>query len=421
MSGSEPWVMLRKRFIAAAVVVALAAAVGAVAWRSRVPTRRLVAHFAATVGINPGSDVRVLGVKVGDVVSVTPEGRTVRVVMRYATRVPVPAGAMAVIVPPSVVSDRYVQLTPAYSGGPTLPDGADLPLSRTAVPLELDDVYRALNDFNSALGPNGANAKGALSDLVHTGASNLDGNGQALGGTIGGLSQVLSTLDSSRDDLFGTVADLQRFVTALAQSDDQVRRFNDQLAAVGEQLAGERDELAAAVRDLATALADITAFVRDNRAQLSADVSALADVTGVLVRQQKAIVDVLNVAPLALSNLNLAYNPRSGTLDTRDDALGPYDPASYVCSLLVGLVTQAQVPKECVALAQTLNAAHLPLTNELRKLLGLPPVPTSSPGGAPGTPGAASSQPGVPGLPGGSTGDLLPGDPTLGGILRGTP
>jgi virulence factor Mce-like protein len=328
---------------------------------------------------------------------------------------------MAVIVPPSVVSDRYVQLTPAYSGGPTLPDGADLPLSRTAVPLELDDVYRALDDFNSALGPKGANAKGALSDLVHTGASNLDGNGRALGGTIGGLSQVLSTLDSSRDDLFGTVADLQRFVTALAQSDDQVRRFNDQLAAVGEQLAGERDELAAAVRDLATALADITAFVRDNRAQLSADVSALADVTGVLVRQQKAIVDVLNVAPLALSNLNLAYNPRSGTLDTRDDALGPYDPASYVCSLLVGLVTQAQVPKECVALAQTLNAAHLPLTNELRKLLGLPPVPTSSPGGAPGTPGAASSQPGVPGLPGGSTGDLLPGDPTLGGILRGTP
>jgi phospholipid/cholesterol/gamma-HCH transport system substrate-binding protein len=411
---------MRRRLVAAAVVLALAAAVGAVAWRSRVPTRRLVAHFASTVGINPGSDVRVLGVKVGDVVTVTPEGRTVRVVMRFATRVPVPADAMAVIVPPSVVSDRYVQLTPAYSGGPTLADDADLPLSRTAVPLELDDVYRALDEFNKALGPGGANAGGALSDLVHTGASNLDGNGEALGGTVSGLSQVLSTLDSQRDDLFGTVADLQRFVTALAQSDDQVRRFNDQLASVGAQLAGERDELAAAIRDLATALADITGFVRDNRAQLSADVSALADVTGVLVRQQKAIVDVLNVAPLALSNLNLAYNARSGTLDTRDDALGPYDPASYVCSLLVGLVTQAQVPKECVALAQTLNAAHLPLTDQLRRLLGLPPVSTSSPGGTPGTPGAASSQPGVPGLPGGgSSGDLLPNDPTLGGILGG--
>ncbi len=400
------------------VVALLAAAIGAVVWRSRVPTRTLVAHFSATVGVNPGSDVRVLGVKVGDVVSVTPEGRTVRVVMRYAAATPVPANAMAVIVPPSVVSDRYVQLTPAYSGGPTLAVGADLPQSRTAVPLELDDVYRALDQFDQALGPNGANADGALSQLVHTGASNLDGNGAALGGSINGLSQVLSTLDAGRDDLFGTVADLQKFVTALAQSDDEVRRFNDQLATVSAQLAGERDELAAVVRDLATALADITSFLHDNRAQLTADVSALADVSGVLVRQQQAIVDVLNVAPLALSNLNLAYNVRSGTLDTRDDALGPYDPASYVCSLLVGLVTQAQVPKECVALAQTLNAQHLPLTDQLRKLLGLPPVNSSSPGGTPGTPGSASGS-GVPGLPGNGSGDLLPNDPTLGGILGG--
>jgi phospholipid/cholesterol/gamma-HCH transport system substrate-binding protein len=411
---------MRRKLIAGAVVVVLAAAIGAVVWRSRVPTRTLVAHFAATVGINPGSDVRVLGVKVGDVVSVTPQGRTVRVVMRYQATLALPADAMAVIVPPSVVSDRYVQLTPAYSGGATLPDNADLPQSRTAVPLELDDVYRALDQFNQALGPNGANADGALSQLVQTGAANLNGNGNALGGSIDGLSQVLSTLDDGRDDLFGTVADLQKFVTALAQSDDEVRRFNDQLATVGAQLAGERDELAAVVRDLATALADITAFLHDNREQLSADVSALTEVSGVLVRQQQAIVDVLNVAPLALSNLNLAYNARSGTLDTRDDALGPYDPASYVCSLLVGLVTQAQVPKECVALAQTLNAQHLPLTDELRKLLGLPPVSTSSPGGAPGTPGTASGS-GVPGPPAGGSGDVLPNDPTLGGILRGLP
>jgi phospholipid/cholesterol/gamma-HCH transport system substrate-binding protein len=410
---------MRRTPITVGVVVVLAAAIGAVVWRSRVPTRTLVAHFAATVGVNPGSDVRVLGVKVGDVVSVTPQGRTVRVVMRYAAAVAVPADAMAVIVPPSVVSDRYVQLTPAYSGGATLPDNADLPQSRTAVPLELDDVYRALDQFDQALGPNGANADGALSQLVHTGASNLNGNGTALGNSIDGLSQVLSTLNGGRDDLFGTVADLQKFVTALAQSDDEVRRFNDQLATVGAQLAGERDELAAVVRDLATALSDITAFLHDNRARLTADVSALTDVSGVLVRQQQAIVDVLNVAPLALSDLNLAYNARSGTLDTRDDAMGPYDPASYVCSLLVGLVTQAQVPKECVALAQTLNAQHLPLTDELRKLLGLPPV-TSSSGGTPGTPGTAPG-PGVPGLPSGGSGDLLPNDPTLGGILRGLP
>jgi len=396
------------------VIVAMASAI-AVAIPASTVTRRLVAHFASTVGIHEGSDVRVLGVRIGEVVSVRPEGRTVRVELRYDAGYPIPADAMAAIIPPSVVSDRYVQLLPAYAGGPALPDGADLPVQRTAVPLELDEIYRALDEFNKALGPNGANKKGALSDLVATGAANLKGSGQNLATTLDGLSKTLGTLADGKDDLFGTVADLQRFVTALAQSDAQVKLFNQQLATTSEQLAGEGDDLAATLRNLATALADITGFVRDNREALKSNVDGLTDVTGILVRQQQAIINVLNVAPLALSNLNLAYNARSGTLDTRDDALGPYDPASYVCSLAVDLVPVNQVPKECFALAQSLNAGKLPLTNQLRKLLGLPPAPSSPGGSPPGTPG--TSQPGVPGPGSGSPGTS--GDPTLGGILRG--
>ena len=75
--------------------------------------------------------------------------------------------------------------------------------------------------------------------------------------------------------------------------------------------------------------------------------AALADLTGVLVRQQTALIEVLDVAPLALSNLNLAYNPRSGTMDTRDNALGPYDPARFVCTLLAETVPAPQVPAAC--------------------------------------------------------------------------
>ena len=403
--------MMRRLRVPAAILAVVALVALTVAVPSSAATHRIVAHFASTVGIHEGSDVRVLGVKVGQVVSVRPEGRTVRVELRYDPRYPVPADAMAAIIPPSVVSDRYVQLLPAYAGGPTLADGADLPLERTAVPLELDDIYRSLDEFNKALGPNGANRNGALSNLVATGAANLKGNGQNLATTLDGLSKTLGTLADGKDDLFGSVVNLQQFVTALAESDAQVKLFNQQLATTSEQLAGESDDLAATLRNLATALADITGFVRDNRAALKSNVDGLTDLTDVLVRQQQAIINVLNVAPLALSNLNLAYNAASGTLDTRDDALGPYDPASYVCSLIVDLVPVNQVPKECFALAQTLNAGKLPLPDQLRKLLGLPPV-SSSPGGTPpGTPG--SGQPGVPGTPPPSS------DPTLGGILGG--
>jgi phospholipid/cholesterol/gamma-HCH transport system substrate-binding protein len=396
-------------------VLALVAAVTLVALTSRVPTRTLVAHFTSTVGVHEGSDVRVLGVRIGSVDRVVPEGRTVRVELRYDASYPIPADATAAIIPPSVVSDRYVQLLPAYAGGPVLPDRADLPVGRTAVPLELDDVYHALDRFNQALGPKGANANGALSDLVTTGARNLDGNGENLGATLDGFAKTLGTLADGRDDLFGSIADLQTFVTALAQSDQRVRQFNDELATVSEQLAGESDDLAAALRNLATALADLTTFVRDNRDALKSDVDGLTNVTGALVRQQQALAEVLTVAPLTLSNLNLAYNARSGTLDTRDDVMGPYDPASYVCSLLVDVVPVAQVPRQCLALAQTLAAAHLPLTGELRKLLGLP---TPSPPG-----GSVSGIPAVPapGLPGTGVGVGGGGpastDPTLGGIL----
>src|SRR5215468_5421492 len=180
----------RWRGIAAVVgAVALVAVVALAILHARVPTRTLVANFTATVGVHVGSDVRVLGVRIGSVVAVHPEGATVRVEMRYADRYAIPAGASAVIIPPSVVSDRYVQLIPAYTGGPRLADGADLPTSRTAVPLELDDVYRALDQFNRALGPEGANKNGALSNLVATGRANLDGSGADLAGTLDGLAK----------------------------------------------------------------------------------------------------------------------------------------------------------------------------------------------------------------------------------------
>jgi phospholipid/cholesterol/gamma-HCH transport system substrate-binding protein len=392
--------MRRARLLAIGLAIAVVVAGLAVAWPWRAKELRLVAHFTRAVGVHEGSDVRVLGVRVGHVASVTPEGRTVRVELRYDAKHRVPAGAQAIIVPPSIVSDRYVQLTPAYAGGPALPDGADLPVERTAAPMEIDDIYRALDEFNKALGPDGANADGALRDLVATGRANLDGNGQALHDTLDGLSRALSTLADGREDLFGTVVNLQRFTTALAKSDQQVRAFNQRLAEVAEQLAAERDDLATALRSLATALADVTAFVRQNREALKSNVDALADLTNVLVREQKAIIEILDIAPLALSNLNLAYNGRSGTIDTRDNALGPYDPASYVCSLLVDAVPLPQVPRECFALAQTLQANGLKLTDQLRRLLGLPP---------------AGPQPTAPAPPV-NVGDTV--DRTLGGILR---
>lgn len=353
--------------------------------------KTLTASFDRAVGLYEGSDVRVLGVRIGEVTAVEPAGDRVRVEMSYDESYDIPADARALIVAPSIVSDRYVQLTPVFQGGPVLDDGAVLAADRTAVPLELDQVYESLDKLSLALGPAGANKDGALSDLLEVGARNLDGNGRLLNATLRDFSQLVATVDDSREELFGTVANLQEFSTTLARSDGTVRAFNRDLAEVAAQLEGEREDLARSVRELSVALGDVAGFVRDNREDLTANVSNLAAVTGVLVKQRTALEEFLDVSPTALSNLQLAYNPSTGTLDTRDNGVANLetDPLGFVCQLLLAVGEQVGGLDLCGALP-------------------LPPAPAGQ-GPTAGAPAPAQPAP----LPA-----PVPRDMTLGGILE---
>ncbi len=331
---SLPTVRPRVALVAAAVVVALVAA-GFLLWPRQQPVR-VSADFVRAVGLFPGSDVRILGVKVGEVLAVEPRGDRVRVELEFTPEHPVPADATAAVVAPSLVSDRYVQLLPAYTEGPRMAAGAHIPMERTAVPVELDRVSQSLDDLMIALGPNGANEEGALSRLLETSAANLDGNGQALHDTTRDLSRAVQAFSEGRGDLFSTVKNLNTFSETVAANDAQVRRLNGNLASVTSALDAERDDLSAALANLAVALDEVTTFVQDNRALLKDDVARLADVTGAVVEKRNALAQTLDSAPVALSNLQLAYNARSGTLDTRANMEGLDDPGLLLCSLITG-------------------------------------------------------------------------------------
>ncbi|WP_369276044.1 MCE family protein [Streptomyces sp. R11] len=313
--------------------LSLVAAITYVLWPRPEPVH-VTAYFPRTVGIYPGSDVRVLGVRIGEVKEITPEGGRVRVKLEYEADRKIPAEAQAAIINSSVVSDRYVQLLPVYQGGPVLQDGDEIPESRTAVPVELDRVFDSLHTTAEALGPEGANKDGSLSRLLGVSADNLDGQGKNLNQTVEDLSKAVTTLSNGRTDLFGTIRNLQVFTAALAADDKSVRSFNGSLARVAEQLAGERKDLAAALRNLGTALGDVSGFVRRNKKSLTENVEGLSKVTRVLVTQRAALEELLEVAPTGMSNLNNAYNPSAGTLDTRNNADQAQDPASLLCSLL---------------------------------------------------------------------------------------
>ncbi|WP_263983872.1 MCE family protein [Streptomyces sp. HPF1205] len=317
--------------MAAVLVLALAAGAAFAAGLVRLGGpggTRLTAYFDHTVGVYAGSDLRVLGVKVGTVDSVQPRGTTVKVTLTVRHGVKIPAGAGAVVVAPSVVADRCVQLTPAYTGGPFLRSGAVIPASRTATPVEIDQLYRSVTELSDALGPKGANATGALSRLLDTGAADLKGNGKPIGDSIAQLGRAARTLDGHHDDLFATLSYLQTFTAMLKDNDTRVRTAADKLSTVTGFLADDRDDLGGALRQLSVALGRVKTFIQDNRTRLKTSVDALAPITQTLVDQRASLAELLDTAPLAADNLLRAYDPANGTLTGRAD-INELDPGSY--------------------------------------------------------------------------------------------
>lgn len=305
-----------QKFAIPALIVALVAAAGVWMFTGGGDDKKLVAHFPRTISIYEGSDVRVLGVAVGTIEKITPSGTEVVVEMSYDKKINLPKDAEAVIIAPSIVGDRYVQITPAYTGGDTLADGATLSSDNTSVPLELDQIYSSLNDLNVALGPDGANKNGALTDLLEVTAENFSGQGEQFHETISNFSQLSQTLEDNKEELFGSAAQLEEFIFTLAQNDTTVRAFNESLSNVSTMLSGEKEELAAALKHLSVALGEVTTFVRDNKASLTRNIKGINRVAKVLVKQRAALEETLINAPIALNNLALTYNPQAGTLDT---------------------------------------------------------------------------------------------------------
>ncbi|WP_158888881.1 MCE family protein [Amycolatopsis anabasis] len=294
--------------------------------------KRVTAYFTRAVGVYTGSDVRLLGVRIGQVESVTPRGEQVEVAMTVDHDAPVAATTNAVVIAPSVVADRYVQFSTLARGGPRLADGGVIPATRTATPVELDELYASLNTLTRSLGPNGANANGALSDLLNTGAANLAGNGRSFNETVRNFADLARTLADSKNDLFGTIDELQKFTSMLAGNDDQVRRVNDQLATVTRNLAADRTELAGALNTLGGALGEIQAFIRDNRTLIKSNVDKLAQTTQQLVDRRASLAEALDTMPLAVTNALGAYDPKTRSLVGRTNVLEYYPPSAAAVS-----------------------------------------------------------------------------------------
>ena len=291
-------------------------------FRPQDDTRTVTAYFSRAVQVYKDTDVRILGVPVGRVTAVVPEGSSVRVDMEYDAKYPVPADAQAVIVTPTLTADRFIQLSPAYTSGPKLADGADIDVKNTGTPIELDRIYRSLADLTKALGPNGVNRDGTLNHALGAGSKFLKGKGAQANATILNLSRMMKTFGDGSGELFGTVAALERFSGTLAANDATVSNFMADLGGVSQQLAGEKGELRAALHALARVLGQVEQFVRGNRRSLVANFDNLKHILKDFGDEKKALETVLDIGPSAMNNLAIAFDPKSETIGSRINTSG---------------------------------------------------------------------------------------------------
>lgn len=337
-----------RRIITIAVVLALVLGGLLLARSTRASTIRLSADFTQAIALYPGDDVRVVGVPIGKITRVTPSGDGVTVEMSIDADTPVAADTGAVIVPPGVLSSRYVQLTKPWTGGPRLADGASLSQARTASPLELDDVSRQLDRFLKAVGPDGLNKSGALSRVVDASSRALAGNGTQLRSTLHDLAAALSTLGSNSGNIVTTIEHLGTFAKTLDESDGAIRQVETHLADVSTQLAGQRTQIRSAIHAVREATTAIHTFLKQNKDNLSADVRSLAVLSTTLRDHERDLTEILDLLPLGAQNLLGAGNTSTDTVDTRIDfsAGFPATTATTLCNLL----QQAALSRLCAAI-----------------------------------------------------------------------
>jgi phospholipid/cholesterol/gamma-HCH transport system substrate-binding protein len=191
------------------------------------------ARFTDVTSLNPGDDVRISGVRVGQVDDLSiVDGHVARVGFSVDRSVALPADVTATIKYRNMVGQRYVALERGPSAtADRLREGGQIPLERTTPALDLTDLFNGFKPLFQALSPKQVNdlsgeivqvlqGEGGTVDslLAHTGSltATLADRDKVIGHVIDNLNTVLGTVNKQGDALSTLVGTLQRLVSGLA-------------------------------------------------------------------------------------------------------------------------------------------------------------------------------------------------------------
>ena len=257
------------------------------------------ARFTDVTSLNTGDDVRIAGVKVGEVRSISiVDRRQADVTFSVESDVRLPASVTATIRYRNLVGQRYIAL--AQGAGPmnaTLPVGGTIPLSRTQPALDLTELFNGFKPLFQALSPDDVNQLsyeiiqvfqgegGTVNTLLANTAqltSKLADKDKVIGEVIDNLNTVLNTVNAHSTQLSGLITTTQQLVSGLAADRQPI---SDAIGSLGD-------------------LANTTAgLLGESRAPLRADISNLGALAKNLNDNQGTVQHFIQFLPPKLAKI----------------------------------------------------------------------------------------------------------------------
>lgn len=330
----------------------LLASVGLVtrSWWGDPPKVTVIGYFENSNGIFAGDQVRILGVPVGKIDKIEPQPDRVKITFWFDAHYQVPVNASAAILSPSLVTARAIQLTPAYTGGPTMRSSAVIPLERTAVPVEWDDFRKQLEKITQMLKPTEPGGVSTLGAFINTSADNLRGQGPSIRDTVIELSQALSALGDHSGDIFTSIKNLATLVSALQDSTTLMEQLNERFAMVTGLLANDPNEIGNAVTDMNTAFVDMQSFLADNSEALGVTFDKLSGISTAISASLDDIKQALHIAPTTFQNFVNMWQPAQGAMTGAAVFNNFANPISFFCGAIqaASRLNSQQSAKLCV-------------------------------------------------------------------------
>jgi phospholipid/cholesterol/gamma-HCH transport system substrate-binding protein len=328
----------RATVIIGSLVVAGGLVAAFVGWQlyQKLTNNTVVAYFPETNALYAGDKVVIMGIRVGAIDKIEPTGDKMKVTFHYNSKYKVPADASAVILNPTLVASRSIQLEPPYKGGPTLPDNAVIPEERTQVPVEWDDLRNQFTNIIDKLGPTPEQPKGPFGDIIQSFADGLAGKGKQINTTLNSLSEALTTLNEGRSDFFAVLRSLAMFVNALHQDDQQFVALNKNLAQFTNSLTSSDQAAANAIQQTDDLLSTARTFLTENRDVLTHDVNNLAEATTAILQPtpRDGLETALHILPHMAANVLGIYEPGHGSLTGIPALVNFANPMEFICSTI---------------------------------------------------------------------------------------